>query len=850
MSKQLLLRPLGLITEPNKLGEIPLGALSQAEGVYIRSPGTVESALAPALRTIAETNSTSGEAFIFLSGTQKAIVYKNASTGFWRVAWDDGTTVSFVGLADTAAGVDQELDVNGRVGWSTTGSHTVLSCLRGTLVFDSLNPSSTAERTPRMAGLYAPIISLAYAGPLNPLVQVGAIPQNKYCHVVAIFRRKFSGSDPYEIVSAPSPCECVYATYDTPPVTQFRDIDYSVLFDTRFARAGDEIQFYRTRAQDFVSAASIITATNTGADYYLSKTITLTSSQASSGSLSVTDSTPDESLGEALYTNDGVQGAESAALPPPTSKCIARFKGHTFYLNTIEAPFFKIKSPTFWGNRVQTMSADFRARSYGSLQFTGTTSSGSPTITAITAGVTDDIVVGQAISASSIGGYVVSKTATTVTVTNNASSSAVGTSLVAYDVFEIDGVKYSANDVPELAYQAMSYVYALSIANVFVHLNSSAFSNVQTSPADFVTVTRKNYWGTSSSVDTMSVRATRGNLLEPPLPQTELGEAAKAFSAKYVTNGIRWSEENQPENCPSTNAAFCGSGVIYAAAATRDAMWIFASDGLWRLSGTGGQAGRGYDWRIDPVDPTLIIAGPQALCVLRDSVYALTSRGLVRVDSDGSVVELSHGKVGDQLRPALWSDVAYSTTTGAFIIPDDINNEVRIRQASQGSNITWVYNASTDAFTQYRPGSDPIHGAWDSRNNVPVTLILASNTFISTASDTSTYANFAIAYQPAIIGDPFSMYHWQTVNVAFETTTAQPIVVSANGTTIGSRVLATTGSSASIYYRTSFGVPRSAPACSNTIQIGVAASSLSTSRLKLQGVEVVYEPLTDQRKER
>ena len=103
-------------------------------------------------------------------------------------------------------------------------------------------------------------------------------------------------------------------------------------------------------------------------------------------------------------------------------------------------------------------------------------------------------------------------------------------------------------------------------------------------------------------------------------------------------------------------------------------------------------------------------------------------------------------------------------------------------------------------------------------------------------------------FQPLFADNPFDMHHWQTIGVSGEGNASSVVTVYANDYgAIGSRTATTAGAAG--YLRTSFGIPRAAPAAANNIQFLVTATS-TTVPFKLQGIEVTYEQLTGQRKDR
>jgi hypothetical protein len=850
VSSQIIVSPLGIITQPNKVGSIPVGGMSSALGVYIRSPGTLESSNDWVLMGGLAATSTLPIVYAIDLGDQVLSLVSNSDTTWssaWMVSSTGATTTAVISPASFS---NQYLPTDGRFESATFGEHTIVNAGIGNLVFDKKNPQSTAERTARIAGLRPPQVNSA--SPLGPGA-TGALQEPTYCHVTAVLRRKFVGEN-YELVSAPAPAFVAQTVTGNPADSaNYYNITGRIYFDVRFTKAGDILEFYRTRAQAW---SYTYTATNTGSDYFLSKVITLTATDISNGYAAYTDVTPDSSLGEALYTNDGVQGAASAALRPPSCKCIATFKGYAFYLNIVEPPILKVKNAVLWGQVNSGVPSSIRAASYGSTYTSGTSTIGSPTITGLPAGYTDDIVAGMAVSGpgsafSVANARVLSKTATTVTVNVNAAASGTAT-VQFFDVLEIDGFGYISSSPEVVAQSTQSTLSCGLLSRVYVALPGLGVAQVNTTPADYAVFYKDDNWGDplTASKYTIGARSTHGDRLDPALPRTENSETARVYSATFSKNGFRWSEENQPENCPATNAAFCGSGEIYAAASTRDALWIFASDGLWRLSGTGGQSGRGYDWRLDPVDRTLVIAGPQACCVLRDYVYALTSRGFVSIDSAGTVLNLSDGRIGDLLRGSGWSAGTWASASCVFLVADDLRNEVIVKQAndSSGSNILWRYNASTDTFTQdFVVASNlPIFGLFNSYYSVPAICASNSNGRIYRV-DSSVYKAMTAAFQPIFADDPFGMHHWQQVDIVTEGAfTSLSVSVNTDANVIGTR--SSTDQGPSVYARSSFGIPRNSPSVSNSLRLRIQAGS--ASYFKLQGIQVVYETLSQQRKDR
>lgn len=852
MTQQVILAPLGMITQPNKLGQYPAGAMSLALNAYMRNPGTIEASrywnLVISLAGLGTPTTPELWMLGFGNSPLAATIYR-ITTGEWACTWfavsgagGTGSDYLYTDLGYPSG--RQHLPLDGRFGYATTGQHTMLLGALGVMAFDYTNPSTSGQRTPRQAGLYPPY----YLNPVSTAsdTTAGAIAPLKQFTAVAILRRKFTGEN-YELVSAPTPATGYFnlstSTYDVA-------IAFGVFFDPAFVRVGDVVEIYRTRTQSFTTTPSV-TFVAPGADYLLCAARPLTSADISASSTEIVSYASDASLGEPLYTNDGLQGGGAIAKVPPTSSCVAKFKNYTFYFRTYDPPQVSFQQLFNWSN-TGSANAAVRGNTFGSLTLAGTTTASSNSVTSVSTANMVGVVIGQYVIGTGIPTLtkITATGATGFTMSAAATTSVSGGTLTVYDQIEIDGVSGRVGTFSELTslpYGTSKYlVSCLSLTNPPTSANALFFV-----PAQPVVISRKDFFGdpADASKYTMTIRTTRGNLLVPALPRIELGETANTYTAKLNKNGFMWSEENQPENVPPDNFAFCGSGEIYACASTRDALWIFASDGLWRLSGTGGQAGRSYDWRIDPVDSTLSISGPQAVCVLRDTVYAYTNRGFVSIDSTGAVREISSGRIGDLLPGPPWSAPTYTGTTAMFLVADIENDEVRFREPGTATGITWIYNTLTDSFTQDTVTTNPLfYGIYSEAIRGVLTSQYAGSGIIGSPTST-VFRPLDVTWQPIFAETPFVQHHWQTVDLAVDDTTANVnLYLNGSGTTVGTQTVTPGGTS--VYSRAGWMVPRNAPAVANNIGIRVLGPDLAATAMKLQGIAVRYVNITEQRGKR
>lgn len=846
MSQQIIVKPLGIITQPNKLGSIPVGALSKADQAWMRDPGTIEAA-----GTWVDFSPTG-------FGSQLGWLVQPSST---HVLWVFGTPASAYGYAwyDAAAGgsslfsgafqnsgfVSYEPSSAGRWSAIVFRARTLFLGNYGVLAWDYAVPANSTQAKPRTAGM----IPAVWVGQLVVAsATAGAMSADTCCHLVCVMRRKFA--DGYEIVSAPT--AAIFIT----SVGAARDIPLQITVYSNHVAIGDIIEVYRTKSQPYAIGAPV----NTGDDYFLSKTVTIS---AIASTYSFTDTAPDSGLGESLYTNLSASGKAASAYPPPTARCAAVFRGYAFYGNRVDPAQYKFRPAAFWGlmGRGATgASAYVRKNGIGTRTVAGSIVTGNATITGVSAADIVGIVVGQQYTGGF--GYFPASTkvsavgATTITMNLGATATGAFTDIDIEDTIEHElGVASAGSFSRYLSTGGYGSGFAQQLSRVFPDVSKIGTPpSVDTVPADYVVVTALTNFGSALS---LSIRATNGAGYVPALPRIELAETTMTFTATTVLNGLSWSEENQPENCPAPNSAFVGKGEIYAFASTRDALWIFASDGLWRLSGTGGSVGAGFDWRIDPVDSTLSLSGPQALCVLRDTVYAYTNRGLVSVDSSGQVVTLSAGRLDDLLPGPTWSAPAWSSSTAMWLTANVSQDEVVMREPQASGGRIWVYNALTDCFTQDVTvpliGTPPIHGIFNSgQSAVQVVYNYGGGTSVGLLvqnPSTTAAAAMDIKTQPVFSKNPFSMRRWQQINTAFEAPSGVTVTVTANNSiACGSRSITPAGNE-SVFSRTSFGVPVAAPCFANNIAVGISTAAIA-GRVKLQGLALDFVEVTDQRSTR
>jgi hypothetical protein len=813
--------PLGLLTEPNPMGQYPAGALAIANGVVLRSPGLLTKA--PLFGAYNAnpfiTTSPCTPALLGVSDSQFFHVSQRNADSHWELTFFDGATK--FGNDLNGAGLPYQpitFDTTAKINTTRSVDRILVNSLKGVLVVDNTAPASNAAALPRHAGIPPTTLNPNVITSGNP----SAIAAGRWVAVVCVVRRVLANGR--EITSAPS------APMGT-GTAALADLQHQAAWGTNHQLiVGDILEFYRTPSQPLGSEV--------GATFYKTLAYRLTSTDIVAGNVTgLLDKQTDAQLGEELYANPGQTGASSAKNCPPLAACMATFKGYTFYGNRTDAASITLAIPGGMRTNVTDASnLSIRQSVIGPRSFTATFTNTSNTLTAISANDMIGLAVGQVIiDAALVGGSgtVTSVTASTV-VLNTTANTTVTKSAVLTDQLVINGTTINAGS-PQ--YYIPQLVNDVSVRTLLMGPDVAAATGSIGILKQFAILKQRAGGGS------FTIAASNPQNYLPPLPATTA--TALTVSQNIVSSGIAWSEQSQPEAVPPFNQAPVGSGTIYAMLPTRDALWIFASDGLWRLTGTGGQAGRGFDWRIDPVDSTLSLSGPHAACVGRDTVYAYTNRGLVSISSAGINDTLSVGKINDIL-----PGPPFSATTSIQIAYDETNDEVWLFTPYQvfSKPSYLIYNTLTRAWTTSPTG------------NVGSGLIPAYARFAQRMGDIGTGAAYlqsttqfegsayTVTYQPVFTQDPSSLKQWiDATLIASAADVGKSAYMNFNAQ------LAATPQLMKAQYseaRCSWSIPRNAPAVSNSLQPTVALGAGDLTSFSLYGIILRSEILTNQRKQR
>jgi len=884
MSQQLIAKPQGIISEPNKVGQFPPGAFARATNCAIRSFGAVEQV--PKWSSLYSLGlpgfGVAGGAYALSDGPLTVILWQAFAPPSvdWRLkyVWTNESTgvvsQGIIALSPWSDLVSNDM----RTGMLLMRNRLIVTASDRSFAVDFVSDTSgalTAVEGPRYTGVMQPAIVDRNAATTAD-ADGGILQANT--HLTAGVALRSIHADGYELQS-PLSMLGDYANLSTTLA------QYQMQWQISYRAAGGvgspykpKLDVYRSRSQstgyDAINNKYLPIAC--GSNLFLSKTVDV--SPGSTGT-TIGDTTPEKALGEALLTNTVKDGATAIPLPPMPAKTCAVFKGHAFFANRIDPATVTILSPYFWGSIPSSAPVGIAFYGVGErVYLAATATNANPTVTGLAN--TNGVVAGQNLfyyrtdtGALVMTGRVLSTTGTTITSNTNSSYSGSVT-VVAEDVIEINGTRYgvgtSATDlvsnitiVGTLNPDADFYATALE--------PQSAIATASVYPSFSPTGGLVMRMRTSANI---TLRATNGTNYSPKLP--DITATVLTIDPTQQPNGYAWSENNEPENCPPSNFEFAGKGSIYRIISTRDCLWFFCSDGLFRLSGNGGAVGQGYDWVLDPVDPTLVIMNPQSACVHREYVYAYTNRGFVSISSEGQVREISDGRINPssqstsgKLPNRSWTRIQTNGANDAtvWLEADRANDDVWIRTGLWESNPKqiWVYNTKTDTFctlipTLFSPREIPTLGVYSAASQQMYTIFSGRDQIYIPTNSSNNLEEAALIFQP-MFGNgsaaPHTVKHWQDIQVSFKT--PQPsnsCVITLRGTSAfgsqTSRFLpSATGQPNNEAARVSFVLTRNFPAmsnmCSFTLFIGEHSSD---SPVTLEALSVNYVDFTTDRWQR
>lgn len=795
MSKTTVLRPLGLISQPAKHGQYAPGALSRALNVCMRDPGIISSL--PDVRSYRDDVISSGYTLRRLFPGDSNVLAIGDNAGTWAARWVTGSGSTAI---TTPTGYGSLAFDTGKASAAVTRGKTIYTPNLGPIVFDS-----EGSTTPRIAGFYMPGNARCVSVQSTNAQSLATGYVRRYR---TLFRRE--QSDGYILVGPVSNAADVDNTSGS-------TIDPEIRLDFKGdigLIAGDIVEIYRTD--------DIATGSDPGDTYRLARSYKLVSADISNTYAVVRDTSTSSTLGAELYTNPGQEKLENTNLAPPLADDVVVFKGHTFYASRRLPASLTFKM----NNMVGTLSSTTqRIYGIGTRAVTGDISSGSPTVLNISN--TNGVVIGQNIGGTGIpqDTRITNIVGTTVTMSANATATTVGLSISINDVIEFySDIQYIAISDHNSIVGDFSTYEMITDVPVKTDVAAGPTLSFPEQQGATYTIRHKRYNDIASP---FAIRATNGQNYSPTLPATTGTALTGSHDERF--NRYHWSKADQPEAVPVLNYGFVGNGTLYRMIPTRDALYMFCSDGLYRLTGADGE------WRVDPVDPRLILAARAAVDVLGDVIWAYTNRGLVAIAGD-QVSEVASGVIGDLLPGAVYAD-----TWDTFLACDELHREVWLTFRSGSNSVSYVYNTVTKAFVSV----DDDEWSCMAYSRALQSLVLgavSSNPdvlYFELDSSATRMPGAELRFQPLTgDGDPFTLKEFIELSYLFEGIgSAATLVPSFDGT----NYTAATVPANALESQAVVAVPRNAPGVGRRIAPGFTLSAGGTAqRWSFRGMSLLW----------
>lgn len=675
------------MSTPNTYGQYPAGALELAQNAVMRAPGEMWSAPGFGLQQAFGGGSDIVRKIYPLDSSHVYTYSRNAG-GVWTLT-ETGNAVGLPPLFSTT----NLFNDGGRI-WPIRMRERMLvsTATTGVVVGDFMAPSTAPQRSLRSAGMQQPLITLIGGSGVGP----GTLPGGVMVGYSVLLKRVFS--DDYEVVSVPSPIYKYPGTGIT--VNPTLRIDYAPLGGGfGGVQAGDILEIYRT---DGLVTADV--NADPGDTLKLINSITLSGADATSGFIQMIDTTIMQAplyqtIGRELYTNPFQETSLQANRQPNIALAMAQFKGYAFYGDITERPRWTFQVPAGFGNTSNAaQNTDyFRLNGIGTRHGSGVITLGSAVITGVSAAQIQGIKQGQfwVGGAQWIATYpfpaparVLSVNAGAGTITMNTIALANGATFFLADAIKITG---AMNDIRVADLGDLVASMGQAIGGLFEITVDQAIPNTASAPysAGATVTIEPTRWQYFSS---LIVSATNGPNYQGPVPEYPV--AGVTFARTRNANLLQYSKNQQPEHVPAANEEEVGAAQLISMMATKNALWIFCTDGLYRLSGDG------PPWRLELFDPGCILCAPQALVQMRDSIWAYTNYGIVRIDDNGLA------EITAQTLNELFFGPPYSENPGCILERNETDDEIVVVTGNPNpSSLLYVFNTKQKGWTWISAGA-------------------------------------------------------------------------------------------------------------------------------------------------
>lgn len=165
-----------------------------------------------------------------------------------------------------------------------------------------------------------------------------------------------------------------------------------------------------------------------------------------------------------------------------------------------------------------------------------------------------------------------------------------------------------------------------------------------------------------------------------------------------LINSLYFSKDNQPESVPLINQLLIGSSdaPILRIKALRESLFIFKTDGVFRLSGFSAA-----DFVVQLFDNTIILKCPDSVSILNNEIYCFGNQGVIKISEVGKSVISK--PIYNKLIPFITTNTNLARATFGVSYESDRSYLLFTVKSNVDTHATvaYRYNVDTDAWTEW-----------------------------------------------------------------------------------------------------------------------------------------------------
>lgn len=278
--------------------------------------------------------------------------------------------------------------------------------------------------------------------------------------------------------------------------------------------------------------------------------------------------------------------------------------------------------------------------------------------------------------------------------------SAGGSGLVADDTITINGVVFTAKGSETIA---SGYFKVFTAGSAAQNIADTAQSLVKVIN-QYTTNTTVYAYYVSGFQDLpgqilLMVRTLGGSTFAVSVSRSGAWDIGTGTSSNDTyPHGLMYSKNQQPEHVPTAHIEFVGSKnyPIRRILALRDSLFILKTDGVFRLTGSGGS------WSIDPLDTSTRIIAPDSAVVVNNQIFCLCDQGIVAISDVG--VQVMSRPIEDQINFLISEDYTSLKNLSFGVSYETDRKYILFTIGSDADNYptqAFVYNTFTQAWTTW-----------------------------------------------------------------------------------------------------------------------------------------------------